>query len=168
MDAMTRWLCPQVIAVDVDVPTKWEALRAVSAMIEESRGIIAQTAYRALCRRELAASTGVGNGLAIPHSRVAGISEPVTAYVRMSAPLDFAALDGKRVSELFVILVPDDGANERNLLLLALVAEAFSDHGFRASIDAALEPQGVRRAFLRWIDGNQFIESERLLGTGAL
>ena len=99
--------------LDLDVPNRWEALRAVSATIERSQRLSAAPVFRALWRRELAASTGVGNGFAIPHARIAGIADPVTVYVRTKAPVDFAAPDRKPVSELFVILVPADGAERK-------------------------------------------------------
>ena len=111
--------------------------------------------FRALWRRELAGSTGVGNAFAIPHARITGISEPLTAYVRLKTPLDFAAPDRKRVSELFVILVPAEGAAEAHLQLLALVAEAFSDRAFRARLATASDPEDVRSTFLQWIRARQ-------------
>ena len=151
MDNVIRWLCPQEIELDLDVPKRWEALRAVSATIERAQRLNAAPVFRALWRREQAASTGVGNGLAIPHARITGITDPVTVYVRTKTPLGFPAPDGKRVSELFVILVPADDANERNLLLLALVAEAFSDRDFRDRLTAASDVCDVRSAFAQWI-----------------
>jgi PTS system nitrogen regulatory IIA component len=160
MDRVTQCLCPQVIELDLDVPSKWEALQAVSAMIERSHRLSAPPVFRALWRREQAGSTGVGNGFAIPHARITGISEPVTVYVRTKAPVNFSAPDGKRVSELFVILVPSDGANAKHLQLLALVAEAFSDSDFRAHLAAASEPQDVRSAFAQWIDEKQLGATE--------
>lgn len=164
MDTVTQWLCPQEIELDLDVRNRWEALRMVSALIERSRGLSAPPVFRALWRRETAASTGVGNGLAIPHARVPGIAEPVTVYVRTKAPVEFAAPDGKRVSDLFVILVPADGTNEKHLQLLALVAEAFSDRDFRARLAAASDPRGVRSAFAHWISERPGVEAQRSSG----
>jgi nitrogen PTS system EIIA component len=160
MGTMMQWLCPQEIELDLDVAGRWEALRAVSAIIERSQRLAAAPVFRALWRREMAASTGVGNGFAIPHARIPGITEPVTVYVRLKAPVDFAAPDARKVSELFVILVPDDDANERNLLLLALVAEAFSDRDFRTCLAAAAGAQDARSAFAQWVDGKHFGEIE--------
>jgi len=164
MDSVTQWLCPQEVELDLDVPSKWEALRAVSAGLERSHRLSAPGVFRALWRRETAASTGVGNGFAIPHARITGIAEPVTAYVRTKAPLRFAAPDGKPVSELFVILVPADGANEKHLQLLALVAEAFLDRKFRARLAAASNPQDVRAEFARWVDARPSGAIERSPG----
>jgi PTS system nitrogen regulatory IIA component len=155
METVVQWLCPQSIELDLDVPDRWEALREVSAMIERLRRLSAPPIFRALWRREMAASTGVGNGFAIPHARIAGIVEPITAYVRTKSPLEFAAPDGKRVSELFVILVPADGDNEKHLQLLALVAEVFSNREFRARLTAAMDPQDVHAAFSQRIRERQ-------------
>ena len=155
METVTQWLCPQQIELDVDVPSRREALRAVSAMIERSQGLCAPPVFRALWRREMAGSTAVGNGFAIPHARITGNAAPVTVYMRTKAPLNFAAPDGMRVSELYVILVPADGDRAEHLQLLALVAEAFSDRDFRACLAAASAPQDVRSAFSQWIGERQ-------------
>jgi PTS system nitrogen regulatory IIA component len=150
-NAIAATLTPTDIFLDLDVPNRCGALRAVSAMIERSQRLSAPPVFRALWRREKAGSTGVGDGFGIPHARITGITDPVTVYVRLKAPVDFAAPDGKRVSELFVILVPTDGDNARHLQLLSLVAEAFSDRGFRVRLGAATDPQDVQSAFSEWV-----------------
>ena len=111
METATQWLCPQQIELDVDVPGRREALRAVSVSIARAHGDSAHRRSIARCGAgKWQASTAVGNGLAIPHARITGIAEPVTMYMRTRALLNFAAPDGKRVSELYVILVPAEGA----------------------------------------------------------
>ena len=149
--AIAATLTPTDILLDLDVPNRCGALRAVSAMIERSQRLSAPPVFRALWRREKAESTGVGDGFGIPHARIAGITDPVTVYVRLKAPVDFAAPDGKRVSELFVILVPTDGDNAKHLQLLSLVAEAFSDSDFRVRLSAAADPLAVESAFSEWV-----------------
>lgn len=160
MDEATRWLCPQEIQLDLDVSDRREALQAVSATVGRSRLLDPAPVFRALWRRELAGTTGVGNAFAIPHARIAGITEPVTAYVRLKTPLDFAAPDRKRVSELFVILVPAEGAAEAHLQLLALVAEAFTDRAFRARLATASDSDDVRATFLEWIRARQAAQTQ--------
>ncbi len=160
MDEATQWLCPQEIRLDLDVRDRREALEAVSATIAASHHVNAPPVFRALWRRELAGSTGVGSAFAIPHARIAGISEPLTAYVRLKTPLDFAAPDRKRVSELYVILVPAEGAAEAHLQLLALVAEAFSDRAFRARLATASDSDDVRSTFQQWIRARQVAQTQ--------
>lgn len=150
MHDVTQALCPHFVALDLDAASRWEALHAVSTLIGMAGQVNGATAFRALWRREKAASTAVGNGFAIPHARITGISEPLTMYARARSPLDFAAPDHKPVSEMFVILVPADGDNAAHLALLALVAEAFSEPALRTQLAAASRPQDVRAAITAW------------------
>jgi len=143
---------PQEIALDLDVSNRWEALRTVSALIERSRSLSAPPVFRALWRREQAASTALGNGFALPHARIEGIPEPVTVYARTRRPIGFAAPDHRTVSELFVLLVPSDADNTTHLQLLARVAGMFSDDDFRADLMSASDVASIRSTFTRWIE----------------
>jgi len=151
MDPVERSLCPQEIALELDAHGKMELLHAIATRLKRSCRIEAEPIYRALHRREQAGSTGVGNGLAIPHARIPGIDEPVTLFARTKAPIRFGGPDGKPVSEFFVILVPAEGATETHLQLLRAVAEMFSDRAFRASLAAATSASAVSDAFGRWL-----------------
>jgi nitrogen PTS system EIIA component len=151
MDAI-EWPGPHQVLLDLDVPSRQEALRAVSAEIERSLGLRAPPVFRALWRREQAASTALGGGFALPHARIAGISRVMTVYVRIRTPIDFEAPDRRPVSELFVLLVPDRADNEKHLRLLALIAEMFSDRKFRARLSRMSDPIGIQSIFRRWID----------------
>ena len=159
MDTATKWLCPQAIELELEASSKWEALREVSATVARLQPVSAAPVFRALWRREQAGSTSFGNAFAIPHARIAGITEPVTVYVRMKIPLDFAAPDRKPVSDLFVILVPTD-ANDVLLHLLALVGDMFSDREFRGRLAAASDREDARSAFLQWIDARRDLGRE--------
>jgi nitrogen PTS system EIIA component len=150
MDTVEDWLCPREIALDLDVHGKTELLAAVAKALKGSCRIEAAPIFRALCRREQAASTGVGNGLAIPHARISGIDEPMTMFARTRAPIRFGGPDGKPVSEFFVILVPAEGATETHLQLLRAVAELFSNPAFRAALATAKGASAVADAFARW------------------
>jgi PTS system nitrogen regulatory IIA component len=154
-------LCPDEIALDLEVSTRWEALRAVGALLERSRGLDAPPIFRALWRREQAQSTALGHGIALPHARIMRITEPITAYVRTKLPIAFAAPDRSLVSELFVVLVPEGDDNARHLELLALIAEMFSDVAFRAGLGQAADVDAVRAIFQRWTNG-------KVASTGAL
>ena len=128
-----------------------EALRALGALAATARDLDEAPVFRALLRREQAGSTGVGNGFAIPHARIVGIDQPVTVYARTRAPIDFAAADGRPVTDLYGILVPAAGADEAHLQLLSCVAAAFSTRRFRAALAAASCRRDVEVAFARRI-----------------
>jgi nitrogen PTS system EIIA component len=153
MDRIIESVCPQEIALELDVHSKWESLETIATLIGRSHDMSAQPILRALWRREMASSTAVGSGFAIPHARIHGIAEPVTFFARTKSPIDFAAPNGEWVSELFVILVPANGDNNRHLHMLALVAKAFTDTRFRARLARTSDSGGVRSAFQDWIEG---------------
>ena len=155
MDRIMESVCPQHIELELDVHSKWEALETIATKIGRSRDLAAQPILRALWRREMASSTAVGSGFAIPHARIDGIANPVTFFARTRSAIDFAAPNGEWVSELFVILVPANGDNNRHLHMLALVARAFTDTRFRARLARTSDSGGVRSAFLEWIEGRR-------------
>ncbi|HEV3239149.1 MAG TPA: PTS sugar transporter subunit IIA [Casimicrobiaceae bacterium] len=157
-------LCPQEIALDLDVHGRTELLAAVANVLTGSGRIAAEPIRRALLRREQAASTAVGSGLAIPHARVPGIAAPVTLFARTRSPIPFGAPDGKPVAEFFVILVPAEGATETHLQLLRAVAELFSDRAFRAMLGAARSAAAVATVFASRIGATDDEEPEALQG----
>lgn len=147
-----HWLVPQAVSLDLDVQGKIALLHAAAQMLGRSCAVDAEPIFRALHRREQAGSTGIGESLAIPHARVPGIDRPVTAFIRPRVPIRFDAPDGKPVSELLVMLVPQGGASESQLQLLRAVAERFSEPAFRAALAAAVDAAAVRSVFERWDD----------------
>lgn len=98
--------------------------------IEGHTGLSGETIYRELLAREKLGSTGVGEGVAIPHSRIAGCESPVGCLMTLSEPVDFAAIDGVGVDIVFVLLVPE-AATQQHLDLLAALATRFSDAATR-------------------------------------
>jgi PTS system nitrogen regulatory IIA component len=106
--------------------------------------------FRALWRREQSGSTALGHGIAIPHARLPGISDPVVLFARTKDPIPFGAPDHQPVSDFFVILVPEH-ANEEHLRIMATVSEMFSDEIFRDQLKAAMEPVAIRRLFGQWV-----------------
>jgi PTS system nitrogen regulatory IIA component len=79
-----------------------------------------------LIARERLGSTGLGNGIAIPHCRVKNCQTITGTLIKLEQPIDFDAIDGQPVDLLFVLLVPEE-ANDEHLQALAMLAEKFSD-----------------------------------------
>jgi PTS system nitrogen regulatory IIA component len=105
--------------------------------------------FRALWRREKSGSTALGHGIAIPHARLPGITDPLILFARTKVPIPFGAPDHQPVSAFFVILVPEH-ASEEHLRILATVSEMFSDERFRDRLEAATDPVAIRRLFDQW------------------
>lgn len=89
-------------------------------------GIGAQTIADALAAREALGSTGVGQGIAMPHARIPGLGRLYGLFVRLDQPIDFAAIDEQKVDLVFLLLTPAEGGTA-HLTALALVSRDLSD-----------------------------------------
>lgn len=76
--------------------------------------------------REKVGSTGIGNGIAIPHGRSSQIDKAVAVLIQCAEPIQFDAIDNQPVDLLFALLVPDEQCKE-HLKTLSLMAEKLSD-----------------------------------------
>lgn len=85
--------------------------------------------FDSLIARERLGSTGLGNGIAIPHCRIKDCDQIIGSLVTLEQAVDFDAIDNKPVDLLFVLLVPDQ-AHDEHLNVLAKIAELFSDLDF--------------------------------------
>lgn len=85
-----------------------------------------QEVFSRLIGRERLGSTGIGNGVAIPHARDAHCKAPVAGFLKLQEPIDFDAVDGEPVDLVFVLLVPE-AADDTHLALLAQVASIMND-----------------------------------------
>ena len=68
--------------------------------------------YDSLMAREQLGSTGLGNGIAIPHCRVANCTEIIGSLITLEEPTEYDAIDGKPVDILFVLIVPEQKSDE--------------------------------------------------------
>ncbi len=81
--------------------------------------------YNSVLQREKMGSTGIGNGIAIPHTRSMVVTDLMIAIGRPSTPLDFDAIDGKPVRLIFLIVAPPYASKREYLILLGKIAETF-------------------------------------------
>src|SRR6185312_12187816 len=95
--------------------------------------------FEVLLQREKLGSTGVGNGIAIPHGKLPKLAKLFGLFARLDRPIDFEALDGQSVDLVFLLLAPET-AGADHLKALARVARLLRDpavaHKLRASHDA--------------------------------
>ena len=90
------------VLVDVDVSSKKRVFEQVGLLFENSLHIARSTVFDSLFAREKLGSTGLGQGVAIPHGRIKGLKEAAGALVRLKEPIPFEAPDGQNVSLIFV------------------------------------------------------------------
>jgi PTS system nitrogen regulatory IIA component len=105
----------------------------------------ANTIFSALVSREKLGSTGIGNGIAIPHCRIADCKEITAMLITLTQGIDFDAIDSEKVDVVFVLIVPED-ANENHLKTLAAIAEAFSDESTLHNVRQAQDSQALLQA----------------------
>src|SRR5262245_34855361 len=110
------------VLIDLEATTKRGTFEQVGVLMGQRHGMNPSQVANALFVRERLGSTGLGQGFALPHARIKGATKALGAFVRTRTPIPFDAPDGKPVSEMIVLLVPDK-AIDLHLQLLANVAQ---------------------------------------------
>jgi PTS system nitrogen regulatory IIA component len=100
--------------------------------------------YERLIAREKLGSTGIGEGIAIPHSRLQDCDDTLGALFVLEEPVDFDSIDRQLVDIVFVLLVPEE-ATEQHLQTLSMLAQKFNDEAFRASLRSAKTTEELYR-----------------------
>ncbi len=149
MNRIAPLLSESTIVLDADASTKKRLFEQVAQLFEARTGIAQATVFESLSARERLGSTGLGQGIAIPHGRIKGIKDALGAFVRPTEPIPFDAPDGRPVSQAFVLLVPQH-ATEEHLQLLSELAQMFSDKGFREQLAQATSPSEVHALLSDW------------------
>ncbi len=140
MNPIAGLLSTDDILFDEGASTKRELFEVLGRFLAKRHGLSRLQVVDSLCARERLGSTGLGNGVAIPHARIAGLVRPVAVIVRTRLAIAFDAPDGKPVRDLVVLLVPER-ANEEHLELLASVAGLLGDREFRARLRNCATPR---------------------------
>jgi PTS system nitrogen regulatory IIA component len=131
-------VAPNAIIPALKVNGKKQALQELAAKAAELSGLSERTIFETLMQREKLGSTGVGNGIAIPHGKLPKLTKLFGVFARLERPIDFEALDGQAVDLVFLLLAPE-GAGADHLKALARVARLLRDpdvaHKLRDSRD---------------------------------
>lgn len=101
----------------------------------------------ALVAREQLGSTGVGEGVAIPHAKIAGLGQLVACFGRSLPGVEFDAIDYKPVHLIFVLLVPENSAGA-HLKALARISRLLKSEDFRGQLLKLPDAEAIYRAFL--------------------
>ena len=143
------------IRTKVATGSKKRALETIAALLSETNESVrasdaddaAATVFDRLLERERLGSTGMGRGFALPHARVPGITEARGAFIRLSDPIDFDAIDNEPVDMMFGFLAPEDATDE-HLQLLAQLARLFGDPEICSALRSAPDVDEILRALL--------------------
>lgn len=149
MNLIAKLLPPANVVVGLEASSKKRAFEQAGLLFENNHGIGRSTVFDSLFAREKLGSTGLGQGIAIPHGRIKGLKDALGAFIRLAEPVPFDAPDGRPVAMLFVLLVPEQ-ANEHHLQLLSELAQMFSDRAFREQLMSAPDSLAVHGLFAGW------------------
>ena len=149
MNLIAKLLPPANVVVGLEASSKKRAFEQAGLLFENNHGIGRSTVFDSLFAREKLGSTGLGQGIAIPHGRIKGLKDALGAFIRLAEPVPFDAPDGRPVTMLFVLLVPEQ-ANEHHLQLLSELAQMFSDPAFREQLMSAPDSLAVHGLFAGW------------------
>lgn len=149
MNMVSKLLAPSSVVLDMQASSKKRLFEQVGLLFENQNGIARNAVFESLFARERLGSTGLGEGVAIPHGRIKGLREPVGAFVRLAAAVPFDAPDAKPVQLVFVLLVPEQ-ATEQHLQLLSELAEMFSSREFRTELSTSIDASAVHQRFVAW------------------
>lgn len=115
------------VAIGVDATSKKAVLEELARLVTLGLPDLTPVqAFDGLVSRERLGSTGLGNGIAIPHGRIKHLSTAIGAFLRTESALDFDAIDGQPVDLFFALFVPQE-ATETHLTMLASLAKTFSN-----------------------------------------
>jgi nitrogen PTS system EIIA component len=142
-------LLPQDILLDLDVSDKSQLIEEIGRHMERAHALPHASVALSLSHREQIGSTGLGQGVAIPHARVKDLGRIQVAYARLKSPIPFDAPDGKPVTDVLVLLVPKQ-ATEEHLRILAEATEMLSDRRFREQLRLCQHPREAKQRFDSW------------------
>jgi len=129
-------------------------LRALSEGLAARANLDPRLVFEAVTERERLGSTGVGDGVAIPHVRIEGIGHPMGAFAKLSTPVDFDAVDDRHCDLIFMLLAPEREGSD-HLRALAQVSRAFRQASFREEMRASHNSGKLASLLIREDDRGQ-------------
>jgi len=144
---ISDFLSPTDVALDVRESDKARLLQQLSSQAAAKVGLSANEVCTQIIKREELGSTGVGNGVALPHARLQGLTTPFGIFARLRHGIDFEAIDSQPVNIVFLLLLPD-GTGASQLNALASVARALRDPETLQRIRSAADRDSLFQAIV--------------------
>jgi PTS system nitrogen regulatory IIA component len=138
------FLSAKDVAIDVAVSNKQELLLELASKAGARLRLTPEHILAELSKREELGSTGVGDGVAIPHARFSEIDKTFGMLFRLRRPIDFDALDGKPIDLVFLLLLPESSKGEQ-LSALACVARKLRSPAFTAGLRKSANTTEISR-----------------------
>lgn len=122
--------------------SKKQLLQLLAEKAASVTGLPERVIFDTILQRERLGSTGVGNGIAIPHGKLAGVSKIFGVFARLEQPVDFDALDDRPVDLVFLLLAPE-GAGADHLKALSRIARVLRDSDTVAKVRATKDASAI-------------------------
>ena len=149
MSLVAKLLAPSYVVLDLAASSKKRLFEQAWLLFENHDGIGRSLVFESLFARERLGSTGLGQGVAIPHGRIKGLKDAIGAFIRLAQPVAFDAPDAQPVSLAFVLLVPEK-ATEKHLQILSELAQMFCDKPLRDAMAGAANAAELHQLITAW------------------
>jgi len=141
-------VAPERVRLAEDVQSKKRALEQLAEILTQGTPYLtASEIFNGLIGREKLGSTGIGDGVAIPHARMKGADECIGAFMRLPQPVDFESNDEQPVDLIFGLIVPDK-STEAHLDMLRKLAETFSVNQALAELRDAADDNALHSVLI--------------------
>lgn len=148
MVRMRDLLCDDLVIDDIAATDKDGVIREFAGLLKASGKIKDENEIvRVISEREALGSTGIGDGVAIPHGKLRGLGRMIVAFGRSKKGVDFQALDGRPVFLFFLLLTPEDRPGE-HLKALARIARILKNPALRESLLNVQDRDELQRIIL--------------------
>jgi nitrogen PTS system EIIA component len=137
------------VLVGVDATSKKRAFEEAGLLFETLHGLNRALITDSLFARERLGSTGLGHGVAIPHGRIKGLKQPLSAVFQLASPIGFDAPDEQPVQLMIFLLVPE-AATQKHLEILSEIAELLSDSALREKMKQATDALALHSQITQW------------------
>lgn len=139
---LSSLLAEGVILMSQPCESRKQVIHLLADAIATKLGLEGRDVFDAVMERENLGSTGVGEGVAIPHARIEGLTAPIGAFVRLNDGVDFDAIDGQPCDLIFMLLAPHSSGAD-HLRALAQVSRAFRNSALRDKLRETSTPDSV-------------------------
>ena len=140
--SLTDLLTPDAVIASLRVNGKKQALQELSDRAAVVSGLPAREIFDSILQRERLGPTGVGDGVAIPHGKLAKCRRIFGVFARLERPIDFEALDGLPVDLIFLLIAPES-AGADHLKALATIARKLRNANFAAQLRATRDASAI-------------------------
>ena len=130
------------ILLSVKAKNKRQLLEEVAHLAAEKTKIDERTIFDAIWERENLGSTGLGNGVALPHGRLAELNKVYVFFVKLTSAVDFNAIDNKPIDIMFMLLSPESSGAD-HLTALAKISRVLKDNTLTEKLRKAASAEEI-------------------------